>query len=65
MITDEHTDQTLKIPESDDFWIQGTSKCVNIPKTRIQKFDPKTILSLYHMGKRKKKKGKKRKKRNY
>ena len=46
-----HTDTHIHRPKA-DFRIQGTSKRVNISKSSLRKFDPKTILSLL-TGKRK------------
>ena len=47
--TDTPTDQSLKILFSD----QGPSKCVYPSKSPFRKFDPKTLLSLLYIGKRK------------
>ena len=40
-----HTDQSLKMC----FSVSGTSKLVNPSKSSLRKFDPKTILSFYHV----------------
>ena len=54
LITVTQTPTLVHRPNSknEDFQIQGTSKRVNPSKSPLQKYDPKTILSLL-MSKRK------------
>ena len=48
-ITDAHRDTAENVV----FGFSETEKCVNPSKSPVQKFDPKTMLSLPYMGKRK------------